>query len=81
VTCPTFVGALIEGRGGGAWREVPAPNGERQQIIGTYSRMTEDLPALREGWQPTSDTRGDGTTGVYWKAVSVLEDAFRERRA
>lgn len=57
---------------------VTAPNGGRQQIIRTFSTMTEDLLALRD-WLAAHEVTHVAmeSTGVYWKAVYyVLEDAF-----
>jgi transposase len=57
---------------------VMAPNGGRQQIIRTFSTMTEDLLALRD-WLAAHEVTHVAmeSTGVYWKAVYyILEDAF-----
>jgi transposase len=50
----------------------------RQQIIRTFSTMTEDLLAVRD-WLAAHEVTQVAmeSTGVYWKAVYyVLEDAF-----
>ena len=57
---------------------VMAPNWGRQQIIRTFSTMTEDLLALRD-WLAAHEVTHVAmeSTGVYWTAVYyILEDAF-----
>ena len=57
---------------------IATPDGGRQQIIRTFSTMTEDLLALRD-WltaHGVTDVAME-STGVYWKSVYyVLEDGF-----
>jgi len=57
---------------------VGAPNGGRQQIICTFSTMTEDLLALRD-WLAAHEVTHVAmeSTGVYWKPLwNVLEGRF-----
>ena len=57
---------------------IPTPDGGRQQIIRTFSTMTEDLLALRDWLTAHGVTHvAMESTGVYWKSVYyVLEDGF-----
>ena len=57
---------------------IAAPDGGRQQVIGMFGTMTEDLLALRDWLAAHGVTQvAMESTGVYWKAVYyLLEDAF-----